>query len=427
MKFDLVRLGDWFNLQKGISYTSANLVDESEIGLLTINAFITGGGYKQNSEKPFKGEIPEAFTLKSGDVLLAMTEQDSGLLASPLVVNVEETGFQSLTFSLDVARLVPKSLDFDPRFVFNLLRIPAFRIRASYGDTGSTVQRLPYEALGDFMIPKPPLSTQLAVIEIMATIDEKIRVNQETATTLEAIVEVLFRSWFVDFDPVHAKARGEIPEGVDSEIAALFPNRFNDCELGLIPSGWTVGQLSDFFKLTMGQSPKGNSYNSDGVGLPFYQGRTDFGARFPSRRVFSTSGSRVAERGDTLVSVRAPVGDSNQATELCIIGRGVAALRHKSGSEVYTHSLIKTLSRTFEFYNGEGTVFGSINRKDFEAIQLVEPSDEIVSKFDTIAGPMNAQIRNLFDESQTLTELRDSLLPRLVSGEILIPEELLGE
>ena len=426
MKYEMVRFGDYLSLQKGISYTSGNLVEESDTGLLTINAFITGGGYKQSSEKPFEGDIKEQFLLSDGDVLVAMTEQDSGLLASPLVVKVDQTDYSQLTFSLDVARVQGKGNGLDPRFVFNVLRIPAFRIRAAYGDTGSTVQRLPYEALSDALIPKPPIPVQEAIVSLLDSIDEKIRVNQQIASTLEQIAQTIFKSWFVDFDPVHAKARGEQPVGMDAETAALFPDSFEDSELGPIPAGWTVKAFGDACNLVMGQSPPGDSYNSDGNGLPFYQGRTDFGDRFPSRRMYTTAGKRIANEGETLISVRAPVGDTNQATEECVIGRGVAAAIHKSGSQVFTYSLLTHLKPQLEFYNGEGTVFGAINRKDFEALSFVEPATAEVSAFEKLLGATNTQIRNLHDQTTSLTSLRDSLLPRLISGELEIPTELLG-
>jgi type I restriction enzyme S subunit len=176
----------------------------------------------------------------------------------------------------------------------------------------------------------------------------------------------------------------------------------------------------------MGQSPPGDTYNSEGEGLPFYQGRTDFGFRFPKQRIFCTQENRVALPGETLVSVRAPVGDVNQAIEKCIIGRGVASTMHKSKSGAYTFSLLKSLYPRLSYYNGEGTVFGAINRSDFNNMLIVEPPASLVKSFEAICGPMNAKIRSLFLSTEALTQLRDSLLPRLISGELQIPEEMLA-
>jgi type I restriction enzyme S subunit len=176
----------------------------------------------------------------------------------------------------------------------------------------------------------------------------------------------------------------------------------------------------------MGQSPPGDSYNSDGVGLPFYQGRTDFGFRFPKRRIFCTQENRVAQAGETLISVRAPVGDINQAIEKCIIGRGVASVMHKSGSEAYSYSLLKSLYPVLSYYNGEGTVFGAINRNDFHNLLIVEPSQKVVKAYDRVCSPINDEVRTLHLCTETLIGVRDSLLPRLISGELQIPEEMLA-
>jgi type I restriction enzyme S subunit len=141
--------------------------------------------------------------------------------------------------------------------------------------------------------------------------------------------------------------------------------------------------------------------------------------------MYTTAGKRIANEGETLISVRAPVGDTNQATEECVIGRGVAAAIHKSGSQVFTYSLLTHLKPQLEYYNGEGTVFGAINRKDFETLSFVEPANAEVSAFEKLLGATNTQIRNLHDQTTSLTSLRDSLLPRLISGELEIPAELL--
>ena len=126
-----------------------------------------------------------------------------------------------------------------------------------------------------------------------------------------------------------------------------------------------------------------------------------------------------------MISVRAPVGDLNQAIEDCVIGRGVASAMHKSGSQAYSYALLCSLKPKLAYYNGEGTVFGAINRSDFNSLKIVEPPRQIVDSFEKVAGPFNDEIRNLFIQTESLIELRDSLLPRLISGELQIPEEML--
>jgi type I restriction enzyme S subunit len=206
------------------------------------------------------------------------------------------------------------------------------------------------------------------------------------------------------------------------DLDALFPDSFQDSELGEIPAGWQVESIDDQFDLTMGQSPPGESYNQEGQGLPFYQGKTDFGFRYPTRRVYCTAPTRYAETGDTLVSVRAPVGAINMAVEHCSIGRGVAAIRHKSGSRSYTYYAMQFLSSVFGQFEAEGTVFGSISKKDFHNITIIRPPSELVACFEKLAFPFDQQIQGNDSQIGTLAAIRDTLLPKLLSGEIRVPE-----
>jgi len=293
----------------------------------------------------------------------------------------------------------------------------------THGGMFDTITR---DTLDRLLIPVPPLKIQEKIAEVLGSFDEKIALNIAQSKTLEDIAQTIFRSWFIDFDPVKAKIAGQKPEGIDEVTAELFPCSMEESELGLIPLGWRVEKFGDTNNLLMGQSPPGDTYNTLGEGLPFYQGRTDFGFRFPKERIFCTRENRVALPGETLVSVRAPVGDLNQAINKCIIGRGVASAMHKSKSSAYTFSLLKSLYPKLAYFNGEGTVFGAINRSDFNDILVVEPPAALVDSFEAICGPMNEMIRNLFVSTETLTQIRDSLLPRLISGELHIPNEILA-
>jgi type I restriction enzyme S subunit len=288
---------------------------------------------------------------------------------------------------------------------------------------------IPHFKKGDFeklLIPMRDMPTQKAIGKIYFELSQKIDVNERTSKTLEDIAQTIFKSWFIDFDPVKAKTTGEKPAGMDAATAALFPDSMEESELGSIPKGWKVEKFGEVNNLLMGQSPPGDTYNSEGEGLPFYQGRTDFGFRFPKQRIFCTQENRVALPGETLISVRAPVGDVNQAIEKCIIGRGVASVLHKSNSGAYTFSLLKSLYPRLAYFNGEGTVFGAINRSDFNGMLIVEPPTLLIERFEVICGPMNAKIRSLFLSTEALIQLRDSLLPRLISGELQIPDEMLA-
>ena len=279
--------------------------------------------------------------------------------------------------------------DFDARFLAYYLKSEEFWkfIRGVHGDksaqpnaSASTMTAAPLR------VPKNR-ADQRAIAHILGTLDDKIELNRRMNETLEAMARALFKSWFVDFDPVRAKMEGRDP-GLPQHLADLFPDRLVDSELGEIPEGWEVKAVGECVNLTMGQSPPGSTYNEQGEGLPFFQGRSDFGFRYPENRKFCTAPTRIADPEDTLVSVRAPVGDINMAWERCCIGRGVAALRHKSGSSSFTYHLAWAMQRELQEYEHTGTVFGAVNKSQFEALRVIEPDPNIVDAFDSCARPL---------------------------------------
>ena len=282
------------------------------------------------------------------------------------------------------------------------------------------------QILSDIAVPHPRgLNEQRTIAHILGTLDDKIELNQRMNEKLEAMARALFKSWFADFDPVRAKMEGR-DTGLPQHLADFFPDRLVESELGKIPEGWEVKAVGECVNLTMGQSPPGSTYNEQGEGLPFFQGRSDFGFRYPENRKFCTAPTRIADPEDTLVSVRAPVGDINMAWERCCIGRGVAALRHKSGSSSFTYHLAWAMQRELQEYEHTGTVFGAVNKSQFEALRVIEPDPNIVDAFDSCARSLDARIRSNIAESYALAAQRDALLPKLVSGEVRTPHGAYG-
>lgn len=180
----------------------------------------------------------------------------------------------------------------------------------------------------------------------------------------------------------------------------------------------TAGTLGDIAVITMGQSPSGSSYNEDGIGEVFYQGRAEFGFRFPTRRLFTTEPKRMAGKGDVLLSIRAPVGDLNVAYEQCCIGRGLGAIHSKDGNSSFVLYTIFSLKSQLDMYNGEGTVFGSINRNSLTKMPITIPPADKVVRFENLIRPIDDMIRSNYEEICRLQTIRDTLLPKLMSGEI---------
>ncbi len=206
----------------------------------------------------------------------------------------------------------------------------------------------------------------------------------------------------------------QINDNLQQQAMSLYAEMF----LNSSDSNVTSGTLSDIAVITMGQSPSGSSYNEDGVGEVFYQGRAEFGFRFPKRRLFTTEPKRKAEAGDVLLSVRAPVGDLNIAYERCCIGRGLGAIHSKTGHSSFVLYTMFALRSQLDVFNGEGTVFGSINRDALNAIPIDIPPVTEIDQFEVVAHPIDELIRANYEENCRLEAIRDSLLPKLMSGEI---------
>ncbi len=249
---------------------------------------------------------------------------------------------------------------------------------------GTTIPSLRTETLNKITLKVPNLDIQDKVLSILEPIDKKIELNKEINKNLEQQAQAIYQQMFID-------------------------NASSDS---------TEGTLSDIADITMGQSPSGSSYNEDGNGTIFFQGRAEFGFRFPTVRLYTTEPKRMACSNDTLMSVRAPVGDLNVAHTDCCIGRGLAAIHSKNNHQSFVLYTMFSLKKKLDVFNGEGTVFGSINRNSLNEMPILIPSNEKLDEFEALVAPMDAAIRNNYDEICRLEQLRDSLLPQLMSGEL---------
>ncbi len=237
--------------------------------------------------------------------------------------------------------------------------------------------------------------------------------------TLEELAAAIFKSWFVDFDPVVARAEGRQPFGMDAETAALFPAAFEETEVGPVPVGWRVGKVRDLFDLTMGQSSPGTTYNEDGMVRPFYQGRTDFGFRFGSA-VHCTAPTRFAEPGDTLVSVALRLVMSTWPGEHCCVGRGPRQCATRVAAGRLLTTPCARCGRNSRSSRVRRRSLGSISSGGFRNIRISFPNSEVIEAYERLAQPLDQSIESNEHESATLAAIRDALLPKLMAGEIRV-------
>jgi type I restriction enzyme S subunit len=275
--------------------------------------------------------------LQKGDILFARRGvQATGLSA---IVSGRHSGALCGTGAI---RLRFSSSDVDPTYVSFLLNTPRSVEWIKAHAVGGVMPNVNESVLRLLPIELPSIDVQRNIAALLGSLDDKIGLNSDVNAKLETLATGLYRSWFVDFEPVVAKLEGKTPIGVPAEAINLFPSHFEDSDLGPIPEGWLAGRLGDRFEIAMGQSPPGSTYNEAGEGLPFYQGRTDFRFRFPSRRVYCTAPTRFADPGDTLVSVRAPVGDANMASgrvpsAVALLRSDIRTIDHRSRITRFGH------------------------------------------------------------------------------------------
>lgn len=352
----------------------------------------------------------ERFLVKDGDLLFARRSLIAeGAGKCSLVIRNSERTFES---SIIMARPNPKEANSEYLLYFFKSRTGKFlldtilRQVAVSGITGTDLMNL--------KIPVPPLIEQQSIAKILSSFDSKIALNRAMNTNLELIGQALFKHWFVDFEFPNEDGKPYKSSGGDMV----------DSELGEVPNGWGVGTLGEFCEIIMGQSPPSTTYNEIGDGLPFYQGISDFGFRFPSRRVYCTAPTRFAEDGDVLLSVRAPVGSLNVADERCAIGRGVAALRLKGKQKGYLYYLLRATQSGWNKFEAEGTVFGSVTKSDVHDFKVILSPDALRNQFGSLVESLDKQIATNEKQSRTLAALRDALLPKLMSGKIRVPVEV---
>lgn len=300
----------------------------------------------------------------------------------------------------------------DPDFIYFLLQSEAFNGYIRKMSTGSTIHHISLETMRNFKFSLPDYEDQKRISSVLMAFENKIHHNTRLTAELESMAKTIYDYWFTQFDFPDTNGKPYRSSGGTME--------WNEQLKRSIPKRWHAGQLSDIANITMGQSPAGETYNENGDGKIFYQGCTDFGTRFPVPRVYTTAPTRFAKAGDILMSVRAPVGTLNVAIEDCSIGRGLAALNSKMGSQLYLWYTLAGFKQLFNVLDGNGTTFGSITKDTLYEMKVVIPEFSVVKAFEEIVQPIEQKIRATEQENRELTKLRNWLLPMLMNGQATV-------
>ena len=318
----------------------------------------------------------QSFTVERDDSLIAMSGASVGKIGRVRFSERALVNQRVGRFSV----LDPAKLDAD--FLYYSLQLPATVDYLTGSAYGSAQPNISPSLILNAEIPLPSLSEQKSITDLLCSLDDKIAANNKTIQLADSLTSALAEDAF---------SRGNF-----------------------VP-------LASIAEITMGNSPKGETLNEDGEGLAFFQGIRDFGVRYPQERVSSTAPTRFAKELDTLFSVRAPVGTVNLAGMPCSIGRGISALSSKTETPYALFQAVRA-SKIWERYNAEGTVFGSINRKQLEQSEIPWVFHSERYELESTLAGLERLLRTATVMNETLSSIRDTLLPQLMSGKLRVRE-----
>jgi type I restriction enzyme S subunit len=356
----------------------------------------------------------------------------AGTMCITIAANIAETAILTFPacFPDSVAGFIPNNLKCDVRLVEYMFRYLKKRIQ--HEASGSVQDNINISTLDRLYFPIPPLPEQKAIAHILGTLDDKIELNQQMNQTLEAIAKAIFKSWFVDFDPVRAKMEGRQPIGMDAATAELFPDSFEESALGLIPKGWSISTIGESVKVVGGGTPstKNPEYWENGI-IHWTTPKDLSSLQSPvllntDRKITELGLTQISSgllpAGTLLLSSRAPIGYFAISEIPVAINQGYIAMI--CDKELSNHYVLQWARNNMDVILGRanGTTFLEISKSNFRPIEVITPSFKVLEAFNQKAQSIHQKIVNNLTQSHTLATLRDTLLPKLMSGEIRVKE-----
>ena len=408
---EFIRDGDWIE-SKDQGGSDFRLLQISNIG---VGRFIETSNYRWITKETFARL--NCTEILEGDVLVARMPEPTGRAWF-----VSALPWRAVT-AVDVAIVRTRRKELDPRFLAYFLNSPASLAQVASLTTGTTRLRIRRADLEQRYIPVPPIAEQRAIAHILGALDDKIEVNRRMSETPEEMARGLFESWFVRFDPVRAKMEGRDP-GLPADLADLFPDRLVDSELGEVPAGWEIGTFGAIIKerteRVAGRQAVVLSAVSSGKLVPSEE--------FFNKRVHSRDISRylLVEQGDFAYNpARINIGSIGMLQD-DVVGAVspvyVVFRPRKEFGWFLEFSLRRASVRAWIETLASGSVRQTLSYRDFASIPCVIPPVQLVEEFNKRWLTLREGIRSRDAESRTLAEIRDTLLPKLISGELRVQD-----
>jgi type I restriction enzyme S subunit len=419
------RLGDLVDQARGICYGIVQPGKHDASGVPMINSQdISDGAVASRIEFRVAKDLHARFkrsTIRGGEILLTLVGANFGRVA------IAPDSWAGFNCSRAVGIIPVRE---HPEFVMFCLRSPLTRKFLDNWANTTAQPTFNLKEVANLPIPLPSVAEQKAIAAMLGALDDKINLNRRMNATLEAMARALFQSWFVDFDPVRAKLDGRKPIGLDPATAALFPNEFEDSELGPIPKGWTLEPVGEVVSCVGGGTPSTTEPK-------FWEGGTHCWAtpkdlsllRAPvlidtERRITGDGVAKISSGllpvGTLLLSSRAPVGYLAIATMSVAINQGFIAMKcNKRASNYFMLNWCRSNMAEIES-RASGTTFAEISKQNFRPIPIILPPSEIMTVFTKTVAPLYERITLNVRQSRTLATLRDALLPKLLSGKLSV-------
>lgn len=364
-------------------------------------------------------EFSRRFKPKAGDIVITRVGT-YGVSA-----RVTEANF---CLGQNTAAIIPKLIK--ARYLYAALNSEFVRSQIEAGVVGSTQKTLSLKHIKALNIPRQGDEIEESIAEIIGGLDDRITLLRETDATLEAIAQALFKSWFVDFDPVRAKAEGLEPEGMDATTAALFPDSFEESELGAVPRGWTVGNVAALGEVICGKTPPTSQPENYGDEVPFItipdmHNRLVVTStnRFLSRLGADSQKKKYLPAGSICVSCIATPGLVVRVIYASQTNQQInSVLPFKKWGRSFPLFLLRRIGDAVRAGGSGGSVFHNLSKSSFEELKILLTSENLAQRFDEVVEPLVAKIVKNQEQAQTLCQLRDALLPRLISGQLRLPE-----
>jgi len=412
-----VRLGEHVDLLTGFPFKSADYDKNVDAVRLLRGDNIGQGRLRWQDAKRWPGHRSDElrdYLLQEGDVVLAM---DRPWIPAGLKFAKVRASDRPALLVQRVARLRPK-LGLTANFLHYVIASPDFRQYIQNVTTGTAVPHISASQIRDFKFQLPDLLTQAASGELLMALDDRIVLLRETNATLEAIAQALFKSWFVDFDPVRAKQQGLTPAGIDEATAALFPDSFEESRRGSIPRGWEATSIYDVARVIYGAPFASSKFNSEGIGRPLVRIRD---LRGESPGVYTPEvhpKGYVIKPGDVVVGMDGEFRAYLWGGEEAWLNQRVCVFVPKDDvPAAFLRSTIEPQLAYIEATETATTVI-HLGKGDIDRFAALVPSSAVMAAFAAVVDPLYSRIVANKQAERTLAALRDTLLPRLISGQL---------